>query len=245
MKQLLRKINEIFLIIVLTAGVTILFLTLFSCSNSETSANKGSNEVYDRNYDVPLPNLALQLLKEGNTRFVNNQVLLDNVSNEKRKTLKEKGQKPFAVILTCSDSRVPPEIIFDQGLGDLFVIRVAGNVLDSVVTGSIEYAVEHLHSAIVVVLGHEKCGAVTATVEGAEVPGSIPSICNRIKPLLNKVKIANPEKKDIVNNVIDENVLEDVTMLESNKVLKDLTESGSLKIVGGVYHLESGEVTFF
>ena len=128
---------------------------------------------------------ALELLKEGNARFVSNALVTKDHYEEERQQLSE-GQHPFAVVLCCSDSRVVPEILFDQQLGDLFVIRNAGNVVDEDVLGSIEYAVEHLESPLVVVLGHSNCGAVTATCQGEELPGHIVDIVRRIIPSIDK-----------------------------------------------------------
>jgi len=125
----------------------------------------------------------LEALKEGNARFANGKSVQKADHSADREQL-AKGQRPFAVVLCCSDSRVAPEILFDQGLGDLFVIRNAGNVVDEDVLGSIEYAVEHLHSPLVVVLGHSSCGAVTATCQGGDLPGHIKTIAERIKPSL-------------------------------------------------------------
>ncbi|HEY4484757.1 MAG TPA: carbonic anhydrase, partial [Nitrospiria bacterium] len=124
------------------------------------------------------PDKALTMLMEGNARYVEGKMLHPNQAADRMGEL-AKGQHPFAVILGCADSRVPPEIVFDQGLGDLFVLRVAGNIADDAVIGSIEYAVEHLGTTLVFVLGHERCGAVSAAVEvvtkGAKVPGHIGS----------------------------------------------------------------------
>lgn len=125
----------------------------------------------------------LEALKEGNARFASGKSTRKADYSSDREQLAN-GQHPFAVVLCCSDSRVAPEILFDQGLGDLFVIRNAGNVVDEDVLGSIEYAVEHLHSQLVVVLGHSSCGAVTATCQGGELPGHIKTIAERIRPSL-------------------------------------------------------------
>jgi carbonic anhydrase len=155
------------------------------------------------------------------------------------------GQKPFAVILGCSDSRVPPEILFDQGLGDLFVVRVAGNVVDNVVEGSIEYAVEELGvPPLIMVLGHEKCGAVTAAVDvvkkGGQLPGEIDTIVNAIKPAVERVK-GNPG--DLVENAIDANVLMVVEKLKASQpIIAKFVEKGQLKVSGAKYELKSGVV---
>jgi carbonic anhydrase len=226
--------------------ITVIFIVTYCTTTGKKESLSSVNKagVYDRTHSPSVPDFALELLIEGNRRFVNDSTVPDNLSKEKRKTLKEKGQKPFAIILTCSDSRVPPELIFDQGLGDLFVARVAGNVIDSVVMGSIEYAVEHLKVPLIMVLGHEKCGAVKATVEGGEVPGSIPAICNRIASIVNKVKKSHPNEKEIAETVADENVIENVAILETNKLLEHFINTGKLKIVGAKYYLETGEVKF-
>ena len=129
-------------------------------------------------------NTALQSLKAGNERFVTGNLLPKDTYAEDRKALCE-GQHPFAVVLCCSDSRVAPEIIFDQKLGDLFVIRNAGNVVDDDVLGSIEYAVEHLGTPLVVVLGHSCCGAITATCQEEDLPGHILDIAKRIRPAIS------------------------------------------------------------
>jgi carbonic anhydrase len=132
-------------------------------------------------------NGALKALKAGNARFVSGQVSDIDTSAKNRKTLSE-GQEPFAVIVGCSNSRVPPELLFDQGLGDVFVVRVAGNVVDPVVLGSVEYGVEHLHSPLVVVMGHQGCGAVSAAIAGGEQPGDIGAVLALIQPSVQQAK---------------------------------------------------------
>jgi carbonic anhydrase len=154
------------------------------------------------------------------------------------------GQKPFAAILGCSDSRVPPEILFDQGLGDLFVIRVAGNVVDDAVQGSIEYAVEELAVPLIMVLGHERCGAVKAAVDvvekGGQLPGQIETIINEIKPAVEKAK---EEPGNLLDNAIDANVSMVVDKLKVSKpIIAKFVEEGKLKVVGANYGLKSGIV---
>ena len=143
-------------------------------------------------------NEALQKLIDGNKRFVTGQFALKDLGDARREEL-VKGQKPFAVILTCSDSRVPPEHIFDQGLGDIFVVRNAGNVVDPVTLGSIEYAVEHLLAPLVVVLGHDYCGAVKAAVDGGEAPGSIGAIIAKLLPSVEKAKATGQQGMTSMN----------------------------------------------
>ncbi len=157
-----------------------------------------------------------------------------------RRELMAKGQHPFAIVLSCSDSRVPPEVIFDRGLGDLFVIRVAGHIVDDAVVGSIEYAAEHLHVPLVMVLGHERCGAVEATVKGGEIPGHISSLTNAIKPAVEKTK---GMPGDPLDNAVRANVEMVVEQLRTSKpILSELIHEGRLKVVGARYDLDTGVV---
>lgn len=154
----------------------------------------------------------------------------------------EKGQNPFAVIVGCSDSRIPPEIIFDQGLGDLFVIRTAGHVVDDIALGSIEYAVEHLNVPLIVVLGHEKCGAVNAAVQGSKLHGNLEELVEEIVPA---VKVARNKSGDLLHNSILENVkLTEREILKESDIIRKIENEGNVKIVGALYSLSSGVVTF-
>jgi len=182
---------------------------------------------------------ARQKLIEGNKRYVDAKMIYPNQTALRRSEI-AKGQHPFAVILGCSDSRVPPEIIFDQGLGDLFVIRVAGNITDNVVLGSIEYAVEHLGVRYIMVLGHEGCGAVEATVKEGHAPGHIDCIVKAIRPVLKKIKNS---PGDTLDNAVRANVLSVVAQLKSSKpILAELFKKGELVIDGARYDLEDGDV---
>lgn len=183
----------------------------------------------------------LQKLKEGNLRYATNGPAHPNAGLDRRAELESK-QQPFAVVLTCADSRVSPEIVFDQGLGDLFVIRVAGNVLDNPGLGSIEYAVEHLHASVVVVLGHQNCGAVKATLEGGHAPGHIHSLIRAIEP---SVAATKGLPGDPLDNAIRENVRSVVRQISrAEPVLSTCNKSGKLKVVGARYDLHSGLVEF-
>jgi len=182
---------------------------------------------------------ALQKLIEGNKRFFTSRQSHPNQQRERRQEL-VKGQKPFAVIVGCSDSRIPPEIIFDQGLGDLFVIRVAGNVVDDIALGSIEYAVDHLGTQLVVVLSHSKCGAVTATVQGGEVHGHVESIVQAIRPAIDKVREL---PGDLTDHTIKANArLTADRIRSSDPILSELVRLGKLTVVSAYYNIESGEV---
>jgi carbonic anhydrase len=185
------------------------------------------------------PEQALQKLAEGNKRFVSEKLSNPHCDAQTRTHLAG-GQTPFAIILGCSDSRVPPEVIFDQGLGDLFVVRTAGNIVDDVVLGSIEYAAEHLGATLVVVLGHERCGAVKATAAGGEAPGHIPALVRAIEPSVEKAKSL---PGDLVDNAVNLNVEEMKRQIETSQpILAKLIEEGKVKVVGGRYDLDTGEV---
>ena len=181
---------------------------------------------------------ALQRLLDGNQRYAGGRLVRPNQTTERRATVAG-GQHPFAAILGCSDSRVPPEMVFDQGLRDLFVVRLAGNVADPVALDSLDYAVTHLGARLILVLGHERCGAVTAAVKGHEAPGDI-------GPMLAELRAAVAASKampgDPVANAIVANVELTVAKLEYSKPLSAMVESGELKIVGGIYHLATGKV---
>lgn len=183
----------------------------------------------------------LELLIEGNKRFVSEKLDHPRQDSAQRKNVSS-GQKPFAVIVGCSDSRVPPEIIFDQGIGDLFIIRDAGNIVDDVALGSIEYAVEHLGVELIVVLGHSKCGAVTATAKGEEASGHIESIVKIIKPAVEKAK---SQKGDIIENAIRNNIeMVKNKILSSEPIITKKVNEGKLKVIGAYYDIDTGIVEF-
>lgn len=189
--------------------------------------------------------VAMEKLVEGNRRFVTGTLSAKDLGRDKREDLLKNGQHPFAVIVTCSDSRVPPELLFDQALGDLFVIRVAGNVLDSVSLGSVEYAVDHLHTPLVVVLGHENCGAVHATVEGGDPPGSIGAITTLIQPSVDKARAMGFDGHQLCEKAADENIRTTLEDLKRSPVVKNLVVNGKLTLAGAKYFIGSGEVVFF
>jgi len=183
----------------------------------------------------------LRRLTEGNLRYVSSKPEHPNQGEDRRMEV-SKGQSPVAVIVGCSDSRIPPEIVFDQGLGDLFVIRVAGNVLDDIGMGSIEYAVDHLGVELVVVLGHGKCGAVSATVGGGEAHGHIGSIVDAIIPALTRAKEL---PGDLTDNTIRANVGLMVEKIRTSQpILAKKSGEGKVKITGAYYDIESGKVEF-
>jgi carbonic anhydrase len=183
----------------------------------------------------------LQRLQQGNEQYVNSTTVCHEDWTAKRVALVE-GQKPFAVIVSCSDSRVPPEIIFDQTLGALFVVRVAGNIVDDFAIGSIEYGVTVLGAKLIVVLGHAGCGAVDAALKGMKFNNHIQDVLDDIQPAVEAIKgqPGNSLELAIKQNV--RNVKE--TLISSKPVLAKLFSAGSLKIEGGYYHLDTGKVEF-
>jgi carbonic anhydrase len=181
---------------------------------------------------------ALNLLLEGNERF-RTKSQFQQIDEERRREL-QAGQHPFAAILCCSDSRVPPEILFDKRLGDLFIIRNAGNVVDDVVLGSLEYAVAHLGVQLLMVLGHEGCGAVTATVQNAAAHGHLASIMSRIRPAVEKIQSL---PGDPVALAIDAHIREMLASLRREPEFSQRLAQGELKVVGMRYNLGFGTIT--
>lgn len=192
---------------------------------------------------------AIERLKAGNSRFVQGKTIHPRQSPERIREV-AKGQKPYAVIVGCADSRVPNEIIFDEGLGDLFIIRTAGQVSAAASFGSIEYAEAVLGTNLIVVLGHTECGAVTAACNYQKpVPGSIIALVNAIKPAAlhaeAQVKSGQIKQKDFVNAAVRENVRMQVEQLRNlEPVLAQAVRTGEVKIVGAVYNLATGVVEF-
>jgi len=185
---------------------------------------------------------AIAKLKEGNGRYASGKLQHPGQTTERRAEL-TKDQHPFAVIVSCSDSRVPPEIVFDQGLGDLFVVRVAGNVIDDHGLGSIEYAVDHLGARLIVVLGHQSCGAVKAAKETiaakSKAPGHIQSLVTAIQPAVEATA------KSDLGATVEANVKNVVQALRtSTPILKPKVDSGEVQVIGGYYSLDTGAVTF-
>jgi carbonic anhydrase len=155
--------------------------------------------------------------------------------------LAENGQKPFALILCCSDSRVPPEILFDQGLGDLFVIRTAGNVLDEIGMGTVEYGAAHLHIPLIVVLGHEQCGAVHATLSGEEAHGCLKAVIEKIRPAMRQTA----DCTDAYEACTDANIQNTLEEIRENSVIEKLLSAGTLEVIGAKYQMRSGAVDFW
>jgi len=196
---------------------------------------------------------ALERLNDGNQRFVSGVRSIETMLNQSRRDQCSTGQEPFAIILGCSDSRVPAEIVFDQGLGDLFVIRVAGNIVAPSQIGSVEFAAEQFKTRLVVVLGHTQCGAVCATLDEMQRPKgeqskNIRSIVDRIRPSLEPFIGTDlwHKRDELVKHSTKANVRASVNQLSrSSELLEDLIERDGLLIVGAEYDLQTGKVEFF
>lgn len=189
------------------------------------------------------PDAIFTLLREGNERFIAGTLKHPNLTADRRTATALEGQTPIATILSCSDSRVPLEFIFDRGLGDLFVVRVAGNVADTIEIGTIEYGVGHLGTPVLIVLGHTKCGAVTAAVKGGELPGLIPALIDDIKPAALKAKSAGGTEASQITAAIRANVFQSIAdILKRSKSVREMFNSGKLEIIGGVYDIEHGHI---
>ena len=222
-----------------------LFLALLlPCSN--LSAN--NDDKTDSNKQI----VTTDFLKEGNQRFYSGNLTHVHQDTARVKEL-IKGQNPKCIIISCSDSRVPPEIIFDQGLGDIFSIRTAGNVMSDFEEGSIEYAVEHLHTPLVVVMGHQGCGAIQALLDNIDKveDDSREKALDHVSKIVEKLKSEQEEqevyKKSGKNSnlAVQANVINGVKQLrKSDPVLKEAYEKGEINIVGAIYHIDSGEVEF-
>ncbi len=185
------------------------------------------------------PDKALQELLDGNERFAKRKRRNPDQSYSRLVEV-AKGQKPFASILGCADSRVPSEIVFDQGLGDLFVCRIAGNIATTQQIGSLEFGSLVLGSKVIMVVGHERCGAVQAAMKGDPVPGQIGSLLEAIKP---SVESSKDKSGDKLENACKANILAQIKKLKSSSVLSELIKAEKLKIVGGYYDLDTGEIS--
>ena len=212
--------------------LTLILLALFAPASRSTAQNTE---------EAITAESVLAELKSGNGRHVKHRYQHPHETVERMRQLVT-GQHPHAEILSCSDSRVPPEIVFDQGLGDLFIVRVAGNVATDIELGSLEYGAEHLHIPLVVVLGHESCGAVTDAVQGGPPEGHIAALVDLIKPAVEKTRGTSG---DPVANAVRMNVELVVKQLRSSTpILSELVAHGKLRIVGAVYSIETGSVTW-
>jgi carbonic anhydrase len=187
---------------------------------------------------------ALAELLDGNRRFVTAKRTYPDQSIQVRRELST-AQKPFAVVLTCSDSRVPPEVVFDQGLGDLFVVRLAGNIVDQAVRGTIEYAVEELSTPLIMVLGHQSCGAVAATLKALQPPFAKPAgeVGTLVAAIAPAVEAAKGRPGDLLDNAVRANAIQSAAQLRTTSELTTSLDSGAVKLVVGYYSLQDGTVS--
>jgi len=193
------------------------------------------------------PSLALELLKKGNDRFVKNLKINRNLLQQASET--SDGQHPFAVILSCIDSRTSAELIFDQGLGDIFSVRIAGNIINEDILGSMEFGCKVAGSKIIVVLGHTKCGAVKGACDHVEM-GHLTGLLSKIKPAVDEetdtIENRNSNNADFVENVAALNVNHSVqSIMERSSIIKELVEKSQIGIVGGMHDISTGEVIFY
>jgi carbonic anhydrase len=191
------------------------------------------------------PEEALARLREGNAHFLAEAPTHRNRDMARREVTARQGQYPFAMILSCSDSRVPVEILFDQGVGDIFSVRTAGNVSGVMQLGSLEYGAEHLGARLLVVLGHSKCGAVTAVADDAKEAGNIPAAVAPIVPVVARIRAARSGASDdeVAKRAMVENVFQAMAdIFADSPTLREMTRSGRIDVVGAFYHVETGKV---
>ena len=186
------------------------------------------------------PDQAIEMLKEGNQRFLSKNEISRDLHSQVKAT--SGGQNPYAVVLSCIDSRVPVELAFDQGIGDIFSARVAGNIINEDILGSMEYACGVAGSKAILVLGHTKCGAVTSACQGVEL-GNITALLSKVKPAISEVenRMGTIEVEEVTKSNVHQSIKE---IREKSIMLKNLESEGKIKIVGAVYHVEDGKVTF-
>ena len=182
------------------------------------------------------PELALDTIMKGNERFATDQSIYPDRTSERRKETADL-QQPFAIILGCSDSRVAPEILFDQGIGDLFIVRVAGNVVGAIELDSIDYSALYLNSSLILVLGHENCGAVSAVIN--KTTKDIEAVASLIAPAARKTK---DQVENRLENTIKENVRGVVMQLKLSPVISKLMKEEKIDVRGGYYHFKTGRV---
>ncbi|MGL4572413.1 MAG: carbonic anhydrase [Clostridium sp.] len=223
-------------------------ITLILCLSSilvtgfikESTTTEASTKVAPSsiNLEQKTPDEALQILKDGNTRFFNDKSYLMNVDKDRREQLKS-GQNPYAVVVSCSDSRVSPPLIFNAGLGDLFEIRLAGNVIDTDVLASIEYAVKYLNTPLIVIVGHEDCGAVKSAYDMIK-NGEVYS--DNIIELLKKIE-PSVRKSSTIEEAIKLNIFNSASLISEDSIINSKIHTGKLKVIKGYYNLD-GKVDF-
>lgn len=225
---------------VLVFAISLSFM-LFSCGRPtrEPGLSKGEIAVSEsQNSPILTPDEAIRELKNGNKRFMDGKLVNTNYKQQIERS--KSGQKPHSAILACMDSRVPPEIVFDQGIGNIFTIRIAGNIEDENVLGSLEYAVEHSGSKLIVVLGHSHCGAITGAVEDVKL-GNLTQLLDQIKPALT----SGSGEDDIIERTARNNIKITINdILRKSEIIRELMNQKTIAVVGAFYNIETGEVTF-
>lgn len=221
----------------LASSAVVLMLALGACATNRSSPTSSVSTTLD-------PATAVQALKDGNARYLRGDVQTHDWLHERIHTTGTEGQIPSVGVLTCADSRTPPELIFDQGIGSLFVVRIAGNFQNDVGIGTFEYGVAALSVHTIVVLGHTKCGAVTATVAGKELPGKMNSFVNAIKPALASAPKGADGKISTTDAEIANVRWQAKELVQRSEILSAAVKDGKLRVVGAMYDVETGVVRF-
>ncbi len=210
-------------------------------SESKADANRSMSDEAPKTADA-----ALEALKDGNARWLSGKTIAPNTSADRRADVAANGQHPFATIYTCADSRLPVERIFDRGVGDVFVLRIAGNVIGEHSTGTIEYGVEHLHTPLLVVMGHTKCGAVAAAASGGPpLHGMLGQLVASIAPAVQRVRTANPgaDEPTLAALAVKENVWQSIfDIYKTSDELRRQTREGNVRVIGAIYDIATGKV---
>lgn len=220
-------------------------------STDHASAHTSGHSVTNVSTNVTTGNSsadeALTWLREGNQRWIDNKSTAPNTTADRLTDTANNGQKPFVTIITCSDSRIPVERVFDRGVGELFVVRVAGNRAAGSETGTVEYGVGHLHTPLLVVMGHTKCGAVAAAASGAKLHGKVAELVAGIQPAVDRARKQNPsaDEATLTSLAIRENIWQTVfDLYKTSPDVRDAVNSGSVKVVGALYDINTGKVEF-
>lgn len=202
----------------------------------------------DQDYQAQLtPDSVYDILKKGNQRFMSGEKGEDNIEIDRRQASEVIGQQPIATVLTCSDSRIPVEVIFNKRVGDLFVVQVAGNVCGPLTAGSLEYAVEFLETPVVVILGHEHCGAISAVADAYKLQSAMGAVADKIRPAIAVFKKKNQEmgKRELISAAVRENVKNSYEeLIKRSSFISAGMKEGKVMVVGAVYNSDTGEVTW-
>lgn len=243
-----------------TTSLIIASVAIMACNNSQKMETTSSTETTEEEtataplvekvlskeeQDALTPDEVINALQEGNTRFINNDITARDHSKQVRNSTS--GQYPKAIVLSCVDSRVPVEDVFDRGIGDLFVARVAGNFVNTDILGSMEFACKVSGSKLILVLGHEHCGAVKAAVDNVEL-GNITAMLKNIRPAVETIEYdgdRTSKNEEFVHMACESNVKNTIEQIRANSpILKEMESNGEIKIIGAVYDMDNGQVTF-